>query len=101
MKSFSMPIPEVGDSVLHFERPGGPATMALVTEVFDRTVTLAVLAPHMYNFAIKAACRHVEDPADVSSDYESGFWDFRQADKALFMYLKKINELEDAMLEKA
>lgn len=89
-KVFVMLRPTAGDVVLHRRTRGAEAAIALVIEVFERTVTLHVIAPHVYNMTPMAAVRHIDDP-DVSLEHEGGFWEFRLKDLEM---QKRITALE-------
>ncbi len=94
-KVFVMPKPDVGDIVMHRVNKGSMPAVAMVVEVFDRTVTLHVIAPHVYNLTPFAAVRHIDDP-DVSLEHEGGFWDFRPKDVEI---RQRLNNMEIALAQ--
>lgn len=91
-KVFVMPKPDVGDTVLHRTHRGSKKAVAFVMEVFERTLTLHVMAPYVYNLTPVAAARHIDDP-DVSLEHEGGFWEFRPKDLEMQRRLTALEEI--------
>jgi hypothetical protein len=75
MSAFQMPTAELGDKVFYYRHEGAPPSLALVTEVSSRTLTLWVITPS-YGGVERFSVHHVDDPGvnEFPAWKEYGFW---------------------------
>ena len=76
-EKFDMPAVRLGDTVCWFidADPHSPPTLAFVTRVGDRGISLAVIPPESYNIAPKSGVPHASDPrVQQLLDRDAGCW---------------------------
>lgn len=75
MSDYQMPTADLGDKVLYYRHAGAQPSLALVTDVSKRTLTLWVITPG-YGGVERPSVHHLDDPGvnEFPAWAEYGFW---------------------------
>lgn len=88
---FTMPKPELGQ-VVYFRRDNtSPPAAAVVTEIGERGLSLAILVPGAQNNYVRDGVHHITDPMlNHGERAKNGNWDFSPRDKAIDALLREL-----------
>ena len=100
MSNFNMPPVVLGDWVYFYYHVGAPPTVALVSAVSSRTVTLWAVCPG-YGGTEKPSVHHLTDPGvEEFKDWKAyGFWDYKPRDPKAAILSEKVAFLEKRVAE--